>query len=137
MAGLVGLVCWQVFTRFVLRDPSSFTEEAARFALIWLGLLGAARALGGGLHLSIDLLALRSPGWARVTSVASRAVCATFAGGVMTFGGAKLVALTLDLGQVSPALGWQLGHVYVALPLAGALMVLYAALGPPRQGARD
>ena len=32
-------VLWQVFTRFVLRHPSSFTEELARFLLIWVGLL--------------------------------------------------------------------------------------------------
>ena len=46
LATLMGLlvidVIWQVSTRFILNNPSSFTDELARFLLIWLGLLGAA-----------------------------------------------------------------------------------------------
>ena len=48
-------VLWQVFTRFVLKDPSSFTEELARFLLIWVGLLGASYAAGKKMHLAIDV----------------------------------------------------------------------------------
>ena len=46
MAAMVLNVLWQVFTRFVLRNPSSFTEEAARYMMIWVGLLGSAYAAG-------------------------------------------------------------------------------------------
>jgi len=35
-------VLWQVFGRYVLNQSFSFTEEFARFALIWLSILGAA-----------------------------------------------------------------------------------------------
>ena len=31
-------VVWQVFSRFVLRSPSNFTDELARYLFIWLGL---------------------------------------------------------------------------------------------------
>ena len=44
MGAMVINVLWQVFTRFVIRDPSSFTEEAARYMMIWVGLLGSAYA---------------------------------------------------------------------------------------------
>ena len=40
MSLLVVDVLWQVFSRFILQNPSSFTEELARFLLIWVGLLG-------------------------------------------------------------------------------------------------
>ena len=40
MAAMVLAVLWQVATRYLLRDPSSLTEELARFGLMWLGLLG-------------------------------------------------------------------------------------------------
>jgi len=49
-------VCWQVVTRFLLNDPSSYTEEIARFTLIWISLLGAASAYKRGLHLGIDIV---------------------------------------------------------------------------------
>jgi hypothetical protein len=55
MAVSVLNVLWQVFTRFVIRHPSSYTEELARYLLVWVGLLGAAYASGHKLHLAIDL----------------------------------------------------------------------------------
>jgi len=36
MALMVLNVLWQVFTRFIMNDPSSFTDELARYLLIWL-----------------------------------------------------------------------------------------------------
>ena len=54
LIGLMGIavlnVLWQVFTRWVLQDPSSYTEELARYLLIWIGLLGAAYAAGLTAH---------------------------------------------------------------------------------------
>ncbi|HRS91659.1 MAG TPA: TRAP transporter small permease subunit, partial [Candidatus Marinimicrobia bacterium] len=55
MAISVFNVLWQVFTRFILHHPSSYTEELARYLLIWVGLLGAAYAAGNKMHLAIDL----------------------------------------------------------------------------------
>ena len=49
-------VIWQVFSRFVLRAPSTITDEISSFSLIWVGLLGAAYAAGKSLHLAIDLI---------------------------------------------------------------------------------
>ena len=53
---LLFTVVWQVFSRYVLKDPSSYTDELARYLLIWVALLGAAYATGQKLHLAIDLL---------------------------------------------------------------------------------
>ncbi|MFT4686985.1 MAG: TRAP-type C4-dicarboxylate transport system permease small subunit, partial [Neolewinella sp.] len=47
-------VLWQVFGRYVLNQSFSFTEEFARFALIWLTILGAAYLNGRQEHLSMD-----------------------------------------------------------------------------------
>ena len=44
MATIVIDVTWQVLSRFIVGNPSSVTEEIARFLLIWIGLLGAAYA---------------------------------------------------------------------------------------------
>ena len=35
-------VLWQVFSRYFTDSPSSFTDELARYLMIWLGILGAA-----------------------------------------------------------------------------------------------
>jgi len=55
MGMLVVCVVWQVFSRYVLSQPSTMTDEIARFSMIWVGLLGAAYTVGAQRHLSIDL----------------------------------------------------------------------------------
>lgn len=35
---------WQIFTRFVLNNASSWTEELLRYALTWLTMLGVPYA---------------------------------------------------------------------------------------------
>ena len=54
MSLMVVNVLWQVFSRFVLGDPSSYTEELARYLMIWVGVLGAAYVSGKNKHVAID-----------------------------------------------------------------------------------
>ena len=123
----VSNVLWQVFTRFVLANPSSFTDELARYLLIWIGLLGASYAAGMQMHLAIDLLPTRLTGRPRFyLGVLIEACIFLFALSVLVIGGIYLVALTLSLGQTSAALHVPLGYVYLALPMSGFLMMFYA-----------
>jgi len=131
VAALMGLavvnVLWQVFTRFVLGDPSAFTDELARYLLIWVGLLGSSYATGQRLHLAIDLLPTMLTGRARqILQLMIDGSVLVFALGILVAGGAHLVGLTSSLGQSSAALGLPLGGVYAVLPISGALMAFYA-----------
>lgn len=120
-------VTWQVFTRFILSQPSSFTEEIARFLLIWIGVLGAAYAFRTRAHLGLDLLTSKlAPEARRRTDVVANLCCFGFAASVMVFGGIKLVALTLDLRQTSAALQVPIGYIYTVIPISGLLICLYA-----------
>ena len=47
---------WQVITRFLLHNPSKYTEELLRYMLIWLTMLGVPYAYGKESHLSINLI---------------------------------------------------------------------------------
>lgn len=121
-------VLWQVFTRWVLQDPSSYTEELARYLLIWIGLVGSAYAVGLKLHLAIELLPEKLDGRRRTwLELVIQSVILLFALGVMVIGGQHLVALTLRFEQTSAALGLPLGYVYSVIPLSGAVIVFYAA----------
>ncbi len=120
-------VLWQVFTRFALRNPSSFTEELARYLLIWVGLLGAAYASGKKMHLAISVLLEGVKGRMRhVGELAIQILIFGFALLVMTWGGLRLVMITLALNQMSAALRIPLGYVYLVLPLSGLLILFYA-----------
>ena len=127
LAGMVINVVWQVFTRFVLRTPSSYTEELARYTMIWVGLLGAAYCSGRRSHLALDLLPMLLKGGARrMLDVIIQLSVLAFAVAVLVGGGGRLVWITLKLGQVSAALQIKLGYVYLALQVSGAFIALYA-----------
>lgn len=130
MAILVLDVLWQVFTRLVLKHPSTWTEELAQFLLVWVALLGAAVALNRGAHLGIDYFVGKLPHRARVTTEVVVFLCvAAFSFFVMVVGGIDLVRSMLVLGQESPALGLKIGYVYLAVPISGFFLTLYAVIG--------
>jgi len=130
MAVLTVDVLWQVFTRFILKNPSTWTEELAIFLLIWVSLLGAAVALGRGAHLGIDYLVNKLSIKKKLCTEVFVFLCiALFSLCVMVIGGIDLVISTLKLGQVSPAMGVKIGYVYLAIPISGFFLVLYSVIG--------
>lgn len=130
VAILVIDVLWQVFTRFILKNPSSWTEELATFLLIWVALLGAAVALGRGAHLGIDYFVNRLPERTRLwTEVFVFCCIAAFSLLVMVLGGTDLVLTTFRRHQISPALHLDMGYVYLAVPISGCFLTLYSVIG--------
>jgi len=129
MAAIVIDVVWQIFTRFILRDPSSYTEELAGFLLIWIGLLGASYALHTKAHLGIDILTSKLEGTRRRLSIISiYSLVVLFALFILVIGGMRLVNITFTLAQISPAMGIPMGYVYIVLPLTGILMIYYSIM---------
>lgn len=127
MGVLVLDVVWQVFTRFILKDPSSWTEELATFLMIWVGMLGASVALNRGAHLGIDYFVAKLSLKKAIYTVLFALFCiAVFSLLVLVVGGTRLVQITLQTNQVSPALGLKMGYVYLALPISGFFLVLYS-----------
>jgi TRAP-type C4-dicarboxylate transport system permease small subunit len=122
-------VLWQVFTRFVLRNPSSFTGEMARYLLIWVGLLGASYAAGKKMHLAIDVALQTLKDKKKIAiEIVIQVFIFLFSFLVMVLGGLRLVAITLTLDQISAALRIKIGYVYLVLPLSGLLIMFYASV---------
>jgi TRAP-type C4-dicarboxylate transport system permease small subunit len=120
-------VLWQVLSRFVLAKPSSFTEELARYMLVWVGILGASYVAGQKMHLAIDLLATKlSTKYKSFLEILIQFFVFVFALFVMVIGGIRLVSITLALNQISAALQIKLGFVYLILPISGLLMMFYS-----------
>ena len=126
---LVVDVLWQVFSRYLLSSPSSFTDELAGFLLIWVGVLGAAYVAGRKEHLAIDILVQRSPpARQRRLQFIIHALILMFALFVMVIGGASLVFTRFVLNVKSAALQLPLGYVYIVLPLSGLIIIYYEIL---------
>jgi TRAP-type C4-dicarboxylate transport system permease small subunit len=127
MAVLVLDVVWQVVTRYILRNPSNWTEELATFLMIWVGLLGASVALNRGAHLGIDYFVGKFSAKKQLyIKLFVFALVGVFSLLVLVIGGAQLVKITLQTNQVSPALGLKMGYVYLVLPISGFFLVFYS-----------
>lgn len=127
MAFMVLNVLWQVASRYIVRSPSSFTDELARYLLIWVGLLGASYVTGQKMHLAIDILPQKLEGKKeRNLNVFINIVVGLFALFAMVWGGINLVYITLKLNQTSASLGLPLGYVYSVIPLSGLLIIYYS-----------
>jgi len=138
MTAMVASVVWQVLSRYLFVVPAAWTEELARFLLIWIGMLGAAYAYRQGSHLGIDLLGkkLDESGRRRLFGVI-HIVCLLFAACVLVIGGGSLVSMTWELKQYSAAMGLPIAYVYSVIPASGLLICVFAAQsivgGPPSQ----
>ncbi len=130
MVARVAAVSWQVVSRYVFASPSSWTEEVARFLLIWIGVLGAAYAFRTGAHLGLDVLPKKLSGTAAKTLKLFIMLAVTgFSAAVLVIGGGSLVALTWELKQYSAVLGVPIAFIYSVIPITGALICFYAITG--------
>jgi TRAP-type C4-dicarboxylate transport system permease small subunit len=116
-----------VFSRYVIVRTFTWYDEIARGCFVWLTFLGAAvgvkRHAHFRLHVVVDHL---SPPLRRLTVILLPLVVIMF-GSVLIQQG--LVFLELGKFQQTPVMGLSKMWIYVAIPIGGALMILYS-LGP-------
>tara|TARA_R110000796_G_scaffold41772_4_gene103586 strand:+ start:182308 stop:182766 length:459 start_codon:yes stop_codon:yes gene_type:complete len=126
MAIMVVNVLWQVFSRYFLGQPSSFTDELARYLMIWVGILGAAYVSGRNSHVAIDVLPsrLNDAKQKRLKTIV-RIIIILFSITALVIGGSRLVYITYVLNQFSPALQMPLSVVYMVIPISGILIIYY------------
>ncbi len=127
MSLLVVDVVWQVASRYVFSNPSSFTDELAGFLLIWVGMAGAAYVKGKNEHLAIDILHTKlSPIKRTRLLIFINYLIVVFCLTIMVLGGIWLVYTRFVLGQISAAMQIPIGYVYMIVPISGLLMSYYA-----------
>lgn len=126
MAIMVVNVLWQVFTRFVIGTPSSFTDELARYLMIWVGVLGAAYVSGQKMHVAIDLIPSKMSKEKQIkVKTLVNVLIILFCLGALIVGGIRLVYITYTLEQYSAALQIPLALVYLVIPISGAIIIYY------------
>ena len=124
---MVVLTCWQVLTRYVLKNPSSWSEELVSYLFAWMALLGASLVAGERGHMNIPLLMDRmGPAARKSLAVFSEIVACLFAGIILVFGGIQITSLAM--GQMTSSLGIAIGIFYIVLPLSGILNIIYTIL---------
>jgi len=121
--GMLCLVLMQVFTRYVMNDPASFTEELVRYMLIWTGFIGSASAFGSRQHMALMILPESLPPAKKGLLMALvDFIVLAIAVVVLLWGGISNAASSMN--ALSPLLGIPRGLVYAVTPVSALFLIV-------------
>jgi TRAP-type C4-dicarboxylate transport system permease small subunit len=122
LIGIVALNLAAVFQRYVMLDAISWSEEAMRYASIWVTFLAACGASLHDEHMSLTLLSDSSPPWLRrLLGTVNHLLAAGFAAMVLWQG----VNYCLRSGmQTAASSGLPMIWAYGSLAVGGALLLV-------------
>lgn len=124
---MVVLTCWQVLTRYVLNNPSSWSEELVSYMFAWMSLLGASLVTAERGHMNIPILVEKcSPAVQKIMLCLAEVIGFLFSAVILAYGGFRIA--NLAMGQMTSSLGVPIGVFYVVLPLCGILNMIYTVL---------
>jgi len=113
-----------VFSRYVLMRTFTWYDEIARACFVWVVFLGAAvgvkRGAHFGLHMLVDMLPERAR---RLAGFLAPLVIMAFSGVLVVQG---LAFMEFGRFQQLPVMGISKVWIYAAMPVGGALMILYS-----------
>jgi C4-dicarboxylate transporter DctQ subunit len=125
LALVVVIVLLQVFGRYILQISLSWPEELARYVLVWLMIFGAAAAAASRSQIVVDTLLELVPASVRRALEALAALAGLVAMALLVWTSQPLI--TGPAGRsTSPATGIPSFWIYLAVPVGGALLVLFA-----------
>ncbi|PRY71383.1 TRAP transporter small permease [Halomonas ventosae] len=141
MAALIGVITLQVVSR-VFFTAVGWTEEVARFLLVWITFLAATLAFRRGRHIALTFVVDALPGFPRrLARIAALLVSLGFLLALMAIGWEYMQVQSF---QKSASLRLSMTWVYAVIPLAAAIMAWYAlvdiialSLGEPPPDAEE
>jgi len=114
----------QVLFRYVFNSSLYFTEELARFMFVWAVFLASVVCLRRQTHAAIELFVSWMPPKIRKTALIISSVCCIIFFTIIFVKGIELTIATWS--QDSPALEVPMGLIYLAIPVGGLLMLIFA-----------
>lgn len=124
---MVLLTCWQVFTRYVMKNPSTWSEELVGYLFAWMSLLGASIVTCERGHMNIPIVVERfSKNAQKGLNCLGELIAFLFSAIILVFGGVQITVLAM--GQMTSSLGLPIGIFYIVLPLCGVLNMIYTVL---------
>ncbi len=124
---LIGLVSAQIFMRYVMHAPLTWSEELARMTFVYLTFIGAGLAFHRRENLRLgvltDALPERAQLWLRA---ATYVVEVLFIGLVLAY---SVPLLRRLYPAPTPALQWSMDCFYAGVAVGGAVMLVYAVAG--------
>lgn len=123
---MVIIVFANVVSRYYLQFSLAWSEEVARFMLVWLVFLGSFLAYIHDEHLGLDILVKKFPPLLRKITAVGANLLVIFALYAVMEGGYLMMIANFD--WLSPAAEIPQGYIYVVVPLSCGLMILQTIL---------
>jgi TRAP-type C4-dicarboxylate transport system permease small subunit len=122
MTAMVVIITAQVWYRFILNNPLSWSEEAGRYLFVWISFMGAAAGVRYQVHLGIDLMdKLLSPAAYRIVVVLVNLIIQIFLLVIIYWG---FTILGIIRFQESPSMHISMRYPYMAVPVGGIFMLI-------------
>jgi len=116
------IIIIQVFMRYIFLYSLSWSEEVARYLMIWVSFLGASLALKYGFHIGVEFVITRIPekmrAWVNLVAKLAILIFLIF----FTIGGFRVSWAVRD--QDSPALLFSMAYAYLSAPVGGFFMII-------------
>lgn len=129
MAAICLITLGNVLVRYLTDVSFAFTEEISVFLLVFLTLIGSARAFLDGNQIAVSFFVERcSPAWRRRWLLFALAASALMLA-LLVWYGTRMAWDDYDLEVTSPGLGWPQWLYTACLPVLSALVLARIAQG--------
>ena len=125
LAGMTAVTLLGVVFRYIVRDPLQWTEELARFLMLWTGFLGMNAAMYYGQHFNIDSVVKLLP--ARVAKALGY-ISDVLVGYFLIILTIKGYAMTMNTMLQASTMDFSMFWIYMAIPLGAFLTLVQLAL---------
>jgi TRAP-type C4-dicarboxylate transport system permease small subunit len=122
------IVNWGVFCRYVLFAPLPWSEQIPKYAMIYMGFLGASVGISRNRHIGFDILVTRLPSMIRKLIVVAGRILILFFLVMMTIYGVSF-AMAVGFSSNAPMLPIPMFYLFLAVPIGGVFMILQATIG--------
>lgn len=118
------LTFMQVVMRYVAKSPLSWSEEVSRYMFIWMIYIGVSYGVKQGRHIKVDfIMALFPAPVKKAILIISDLIFMGFSLYIIV-AGSSIASKILSLGQKSPAMGLQMGYIYLATVVGFSLTLI-------------
>jgi TRAP-type C4-dicarboxylate transport system permease small subunit len=121
------IVNWGVFCRYVLFAPLPWSEQIPKYAMIWMGFLGASVGISRSRHIGFDILVTRLPSMIRKIIIFAGHIIILFFLVMMTIYGVSF-AFAVGFSSKAPMLPIPMFYLFLAVPVGGIFMILQAVI---------
>lgn len=138
MAVMSVIVLFGVFNRFIFKIPISWTEEIAKYLLIWISMIGSAIAVRIGGHVGVGMFVSKLKqrprtvvSWINQLAIVGFVVILIFLGGKVSVKELHTFGYTTRIPMFWPLLAIPLGGLMILIQLLHILKMLFKNESPP------